>query len=72
LILSCSGLRWASVACTCSSLGVEAALERWLGKDVKLTELAHVDMKARLQQAGLEHVADLPQLWPPSLAVGLQ
>jgi hypothetical protein len=42
-----------------------------LGKNVKLKELAQVEMKAMLQQAGLEHFAELPQLWPPSLAVGL-
>ena len=49
--------------------GVEAALERVLGKEPKACEMAHVDMKARLQLAGLKHFVDLPNLWPPTLAV---
>ena len=49
--------------------GIEAALERLLGKDGKTAELAHVDMRTKLGEAGLDHFMDLPQLWPPSLAV---
>ena len=52
-----------------SGSGIEAALERLLGKDGKTAELAHVDMRTKLGEAGLDHFMDLPQLWPPSLAV---
>ena len=52
-----------------SGSGIEAALERLLGKDGKAAELAHVDMRTKLGEAGLDHFMDLPQLWPPSLAV---
>ena len=48
---------------------IESALERLVGKEVKPAELAHVDMRTKLGQAGLDHFMDLPQLWPPSLAV---
>ena len=48
---------------------MEAALERLLNKDSKPAELAHVDMKSRLSEADLVHVMELPDLWPPSLAV---
>ena len=51
--------------------GIEAALERLLGKDAKPAELAHVDMRAKLGLAGLDHFMDLPQPWPPSIAVML-
>ena len=48
---------------------IESALERLLGRDVKPAELAHVGMRTKLGQAGLDHFMDLPQQWPPSLAV---
>ena len=51
--------------------GIEAALERLLGKDGKAAELAHVDMRTKLLDAGLDQFVDLPQLWPPSLAVAI-
>ena len=50
------------------ALGMEAALERILGAP-KPAETAHVDVKARLQLAGLGQFVDFPQLWPPTLAV---
>ena len=52
-----------------SGSDIESALERLLGQEVKPSELAHVDMRTKLDQAGLDHFMDLPQLWPPSLAV---
>ena len=51
-------------------VGVAAVLKRLLG-DAKPTELAHVDMNARLELNGLMHYVDCPQLWPPTLAVCL-
>ena len=54
-----------------SGSDIESALERLLGKEVKPAELAHVDMRTKLGQAGLDHFMDLPQLWPPSLAVAI-
>ena len=60
-----------SMACALLLPGsdIESALERLLGKEVKPAELAHVDMRTKLGEAGLDHYMDLPQLWPPSLAV---
>ena len=49
-------------------IGAEAILEKILGKDAK-KELAHVDMKAKLLEAGLKHFGKYPSLWPPTLAV---
>ena len=43
-------------------------MEKILGKDAK-KELAHVDMKAKLLEAGLKHFGKYPSLWPPTLAV---
>ena len=66
-MLLCADLRCCSFAL--SGAGIEAALERLLGKDGKAAELAHVDMRTKRGEAGLDHFMDLPQLWPPSLAV---
>ena len=49
--------------------GVEKALEELLGGKAKPTELAHIDVRARLELAELTHFLDLPQLWPPTVAV---
>ena len=49
--------------------GVEKALEELLGGKAKPTELAHIDVRARLELAELTHFLDHPQLWPPTLAV---
>ena len=49
-------------------LGAEAILEKILGKEAK-KELAHVDMKAKLLDAGLRQFGKYPSLWPPTLAV---
>ena len=49
-------------------IGAEAILEKILGKEVK-KELAHVDMKAKLLDAGLRQFGRYPSLWPPTLAV---
>ena len=51
--------------------GVEKALEELLGGKAKPTELAHIDVRARLELAELTHFLDLPQLWPPTVAVCL-
>ena len=45
-------------------------MEKILGKESK-PELAHVDMGARLIEAGLKQLAKHPCLWPPTLAVRL-
>ena len=47
----------------------EQALERALGGAGKPAELAHVDMKAKLEDAKLKQFVDHPQLWPPTIAV---
>ena len=51
----------------CCFRGAEAILEKILGKESK-PELAHVDMGARLIEAGLKQLAKHPCLWPPTLA----
>ena len=43
---------------------------KFLGKDAK-EELVHVDMRARLEQAGLVGFVNKPNLWPPTLAVSV-
>ena len=52
----------------CCVIGAEAILEKILGKEAK-KELAHVDMKAKLLEAGLKQFGKYPNLWPPTLAV---
>ena len=49
--------------------GVGKALEELLGGKAKPTELAHIDVRARLELAELTHFLDLPELWPPTVAV---
>ena len=53
----------------CIALGAEKLLERLLNKSPKEQELAHVNMQAKLEAAGLKHYVTLPQLWPPTVAV---
>ena len=53
----------------CNVLGAEKLLERLLNKSPKEQELAHVNMQAKLEAAGLKHYVTLPQLWPPTVAV---
>ena len=48
--------------------GVEAILEKILGKEA-MKELEHVDMKAKLRDAGLKQLGKYPSVWPPTLAV---
>ena len=50
-------------------LGAEKLIERLLNKNPKEQELAHVEMQAKLGDAGLKHYVTLPQLWPPTVAV---
>ena len=61
------GLGCAMVFAVCAVLamvhllaGVEKALEELLGDKAKPTELAHIDVRARLQLAELIHFLDLP------------
>ena len=55
----------------CCVIGAEAILEKPLGKEAK-KELAHVDMKAKLLEAGLKQFGKYPSLWPPTLAVRVE